>query len=1025
MRLIIFEGALLCVALVMCWWLGARATGAWLARASEHAGVTGPSPDSVRALAVKANLLFSAGVIVLAGGRAVSLRRGRDPIAVPLLLPAAVLACLLGLLLHHGTFELVSAGREGAHAAVVRVPSAASFAEGFLLGSIAAAAILAAPLDLAAVAARYRTLVGAAILVIFAALGLAGSGPSGSGTRINLGPVQPLEAVKPLFVAFVAAYLGARAAKLRWQRQRILGLRWPRPVLLVPAVLVLLGIFAGLYLVGDLGPVLVLAIVFLGMFYLVTRATGWVALALGVVTLLAAVVARWPGLVNVGRVATRLRMWRDPWWNGMTHGHQLGEGLWAIAAGGWWGQGMAQGSVPLIPAGKTDLMLATLIEQVGAAGLLGYLVLLAAVVVSGLHVASKSRTPERVLLACGASWLLVAQWAVIHAGTFGLLPLTGIVVPFLSAGRSSMIAFLAVAALLARLAEDGRVRVPYTKIDELHAGARAVAVVSAALLMVGLGSGVRVAVLERDEVSAMGIVTRLRDGTVVHRQNPRLLAMTAMLRRGSILDRNGEPIAVSQLAAAARRYPLGAAMGTLLGSHPSLVLLPPWALERALDPHFRGFGERTDGPTYRVVADGGTDARLPWPDLRQFAPLLDLARSERKARLEAMDADVKSRSVQLTIDARLQREVAGILKKRVARGRGRAAAAAVLDVDSGHVLARVQVPDYDPNDRRWQERMLEGEPRFLARFTGAYGEWPDKTGLRGMYQSGSIAKLFTALAAARRGWNVNGEGCAARAGIEFSCEKKDAEGPLFTRPGWPMPIHDHTGDLPHGRLDVTRALALSCNVFFAQLGLELGAEPFLALRQGGADVGYGSSQPFDAGAPGTRLLASTAFGQGAMVMNVLQAARLVAAIGRGGRYRRCPPTMDLGAVCSEATLVDDAFLVAPILAGMREAMTSGTGRALVVPPGVRAYGKTGTADVRGFVGEEPFGIAPARPAAPHSWFVTLIEPSSSPECELLTPGRIAIAVVVPRGGTGASTAGPAAMEIAAALRALGYFAGEQ
>ncbi len=466
-------------------------------------------------------------------------------------------------------------------------------------------------------------------------------------------------------------------------------------------------------------------------------------------------------------------------------------------------------------------------------------------------------------------------------------------------------------------------------------------------------------------------------------------------------------------------------MGTLLGSHPSLVLLPPWALERALETRLRGFGERTDGPTYRDVVAGGGDARLPWPDLQQFAPLLGLGRDERKARLEAMDADVESRSVQLTIDARLQREVAGILKKRVAPGRGRAAAAAVLDVDSGQVLARIQVPDYDPNDRLWQERMLEQDARFLARFTGAYGEWPDKTGLRGIYQSGSIAKLFTALAAARRGWNVSGEGCAARAGIEFSCDEKDAEGPLFTRPGWPMPIHDHAGDSPHGRVDVTRALAASCNVFFAQLGLELGAEPLLALRQGGADVGYGSSQPFDVGAPGTRQLASTAFGQGAMVMNVLQAARLVAAIGTGGRYRRCPPTMELGAECLETALVDDAFVLTPILAGMRETMTSGTGRSLVVPPGVRAYGKTGTADVRGFVGEEPFGIAPARPASPHSWFVALVEPSSSPECEPLTPGRIAIAVVVPRGGTGASTAGPAAMEIAAALRALGYFEGER
>lgn len=938
---------------------------------------------------------------------------------MPLLLPAAVLACLVGLLLHHGTFETVLALGEGGRVAAFRAPSAASFAEGFLLGAIAAAAILAAPVDLAAAATRYRTAIGAAVLAIFAALGVAGSGPGGSGARINLGPVQPLEAVKPLFVAFLAAYLGARAAKLRWQRQRILGLRWPRPALLVPAVLALLGIFAGLHLLGDLGPVLVLAVVFLGMFYLATRATGWVALALGVSALLALVAARWPGLIDVGRVATRLRMWRDPWWNALTHGHQLGEGLWAAAAGGWWGQGLARGSVPLVPAGKTDLVLATLVEQVGVLGLLGYLVLVGAVVASGLHVAARSRTPERVLLAGGASLLLVAQWAVIHAGTFGLLPLTGIVVPFLSAGRSSMIAFLALAALLARLAEDGRVRVPSAELDELHAGARAIAAVSAAALALGLASALRVAVVARHDVSAMGIVTRQRDGTVVHRQNPRLLAMAAALRRGALEDRDGAPIAVSARAGAARGHALGAAMGTLLGAHPSRVLLPPWALERALDARLRGYAERTDGPTYREVGAGASDARLPWPDLRQLAPLLELPRDERAARLDAMDADVASRSVRLSIDARLQRQVAGILGRSAAGGRG-AAAAAVLDAETGEVLARVQVPDYDPDDFRWQARMLERDPRFLARFTGAYGAWPDKTGLRGLYQSGSIAKLFTALAAARRGWSVRGEGCAARAELDLSCDARDATGPLFTRPGWPMPIHDHAGDAPHGRLDVTRALAVSCNVFFAQLGLELGAEPLVALRRDGADVGYGTA--FDAGAPGSRQLASTAFGQGAMVMNVLQAARLAAAIGAGGRYRRCPPTLELGAPCVETRLVEDARLLGPILAGMREVMASGTGRSLVVPRGVRAYGKTGTADVRGFVGEEPFGIAPARPAPPHSWFVALLEPSAAPECAPLAPGRIAVAVVVPRGGAGAARAGPAAMEIAAALEALGYFA---
>jgi cell division protein FtsI/penicillin-binding protein 2 len=160
-----------------------------------------------------------------------------------------------------------------------------------------------------------------------------------------------------------------------------------------------------------------------------------------------------------------------------------------------------------------------------------------------------------------------------------------------------------------------------------------------------------------------------------------------------------------------------------------------------------------------------------------------------------------------------------------------------------------------------------------------------------------------------------------------------------------------------------------------------------------------------------------------MAMNTMQAARLVTAIANGGRYRRCPPTMELDATCSEVALVDDATAVAPIILGMRRVMTAGTGAGLRPPSGVRVYGKTGTADVRGFVGEEPFGIRPAQLASPHSWFVAFAEPASVPEGAAVTPGRLAVVVVVPRGGTGASAAGPIAMQILSAAIELGYLTG--
>jgi cell division protein FtsI/penicillin-binding protein 2 len=308
----------------------------------------------------------------------------------------------------------------------------------------------------------------------------------------------------------------------------------------------------------------------------------------------------------------------------------------------------------------------------------------------------------------------------------------------------------------------------------------------------------------------------------------------------------------------------------------------------------------------------------------------------------------------------------------------------------------------------WQDRVLANDTAFVRRFHGAYGEWPDKTGLQGFFQSGSVGKLFTAVAAVRAG----------RADARFDCKDSDAQGPLFTLPGWPKPIHDFTGDRPHGSPDLVDAIAVSCNVYFGQLGLAIGPEPLAALRADGLEVGYRS--PIDPGKAGSRQLASTAFGQGAMVMNVMQAARLAAMLASGGRYTRCPSTMLADAPCTSTELVPDPASLAPVLAGMRRVMTDGTGARLAEPAGIRVYGKTGTADVRGFAGEEAFGIAPAAPAAPHSWFVAFAEPTSVPEGSPTAPGRLAIAVVVPRGGTGAAAAGPLAMQVLGAARDLGY-----
>ena len=237
-------------------------------------------------------------------------------------------------------------------------------------------------------------------------------------------------------------------------------------------------------------------------------------------------------------------------------------------------------------------------------------------------------------------------------------------------------------------------------------------------------------------------------------------------------------------------------------------------------------------------------------------------------------------------------------------------------------------------------------------------------------------------------------------------------------------MHDHSLDDPHGRIDFVRGLAVSCNVYFGQLGLQLGADAFKQLVKDGVDMGWAGW--YNPGKPDSRDLALTAFGQHASMMSVSQAARLLGAIGGGGVYRKCPPTMELGASCEEKTILGNAQALTPVLAGMEQVMLSGTGRGITaaksVPPALRVYGKTGTADAIGIEEERPWGVEKGVYGKPHGWFTAVVEPlTNGASCQPRGARRLAVAVVMPRSGMGAVFAGPAAAEIITAAYKLGYF----
>ncbi len=1067
MILVLVELALFLVVAVGGWVGAQRAIDGTLAAA----GARGSAGDLglVHAAGNSAGAWFAAGVLLLAVARGfTALRRGQH-IRTPFLLPAATAAAGLGLAVQLGYGSPFREAWPGP-----------PFAQGVFAACLFASLILVVPGDIGSWISRGRVFVGGGSIALLAILTVFGDAPGNSGQRINLFGAQPIELVKVGAVLFAADALGRRAAKLRYQRVRAGLLRLPRATLLLPALGALLATWGGLFLVKDLGPTLILGGVFLGLFYVVTRSPGWVLLALGTLGALLAVFGLDPSLAPSSTVQTRLSMWTEPWLNGLPNGDQLALGFWAMAAGGWSGSGLGTAFPGGIPAGHTDLVYAHTVEELGALGACTWLALLGVAVTDGLRVASRNRTPERAMMAAGLGMLLVAQTATILGGTFGFIPLTGVVVPFVSFGKTSMVVFFGVIALIARLGEDGEARVATDELREIAGGVRHVQIGVAVGVAVAALATVRFAVIGRDQTSLRPVVTTLKDGTPALLSDRRLSSIAARIRRGSVVDRSGLPLAQSPTPGT-REHPLGDALGTVLGPVGDGLLRARWSIERTQEPTLRGYPDRTDGPAVwlgrvaawtgdpagreslllavpsaatvdpgeearaRAVWDRKVAARLPFPahpegtappirrvtlaapDLSSLLPLARLPLAERGPAIQALSDAVDARSVTLTVDARLQAAVAAHVQRAAAKSAVGAAALVVLHPATGQILARAQWPDYDPGADDWRPKRVAEDPKFM----GIYGAWSDKTGAHGVYQAGSSFKILTALAALRTGMSSPSiephSACPSAADPRFPCDQVHDGRPSFTLPEWSKPIHDHGDGGARGTLDLVRAITESSNIYFGQLALALGPQAYRALRADGVEFGNpGLDAEPDGdftglGASGSRRLAQTGFGQGAGSWNVTQAARLLGAVARAdGAYVRCPPDMRLDAACASTPLLPPGTSVEAILAGMAGVMKTGTGARLPAIPGVRVYGKTGTADAPGTRDEAPWKIKPAQTTLPHSWFVAIAEPSAAPSCDASTADRYVVAGVVPHGGFGASAAAPMVMAAIKDLKALEY-----
>ena len=838
----------------------------------------------------------------------------------------------------------------------------------------------------------YLPLAGALVLSAFVIL--FGDGPGGSNAKVNFGPVQPIEFIRLLLALFLAGYFARRWEVLRDVRgQTVRTIRlpdWlnlPRLDYVLPVVAGVAAALLFFFLQKDLGPALFLSCVFL-ITYAIARNRIGLALV-GFATLVAGFYVGYT--LNISStLAERVAMWQSPWDNSVRGGEQVAQAIWSLSSGGPFGTGLGLGDTGYVPAGFTDLMLAAIGEELGFAGLLGVTALFATIAVRGFGAALRAADDYGFFLAMVLTLFLVLPVLVMGAGMLGLIPLTGIVTPFLSFGGSAMLANFAALGVLTsiRMQASGKSADDVTEpfrvgVTRLIAGLS----VAAAVLIAALFN---VQVLRADTYVVRPHLGLQADGHRRYQYNPRIADVLATIPRGTVYDRSGLPLATSDLAVASRAreayrdagiedagcadsiagrcYPLRGAAFHLLGDvrdRSNWTATNTAYLERDAQDDLRGFDDHATSVT--VTDTGGRPVAALRRDYRELLPLLRHRRTPQHPDVQAFLN--RSRDVAITIDAPFQASVARILSKYAARSATGHAAAAVIDPDTGDILAIGSYPfphidtDGDGGGEDAAERLID-----RARF--------------GLYPPGSTFKLVTASAALRRDPSFSA--------ATFTCALQP-RGRVGARVGrWGVIRDDVLDRHAHGTIDMHDGLVHSCNAYFAQLAVQLGPQPiFETANLLGISVARDDSV--------NRLratLAHAGYGQGDVVATPLRMARVAAAIASNGILR------DTG-VQARPIEPGRRFLTpeAATLLGqdLRDAVLSGTGRSLRDHPW-RIAGKTGTAEVNG--------------AQSHAWFVGYAPYGAAEK-------RVAFAVIIENAGYGGLAAAPATGEIVSAAAANG------
>jgi cell division protein FtsW (lipid II flippase) len=717
---------------------------------------------------------------------------------------------------------------------------------------------------------------GIGALVLLLATILLGSGPEGSGVKVNLFGFQPSEAIRFLVVLFLAGFF---AANERFISEYVsAGRRWNYFYIALIAVLATMLLFL---MLGDLGPALVICFTFIVLFsfargdFWIMAATvalfvlaNWIFdnvwIATGVTVFLLALYLRFgyrrlsessvmaltvlagfllldqlplidrvfPGPVQ--RLVDRKAIWQNNWDNEVFGGDQVANGIWGMASGGATGQGIGEGFAKTIPEAHTDMILPAIGEELGWAGIVSLFLLFLLYLHRSLLIGRQSGRPFLFYICAGIGISTFIQFLLIAGGSTGALPLSGITLPFVSYGGSSLIVNLIAAGFLlsASFVRGSEVQLEYIRKqqDRNLVPAMIAATLGVILLAVNLG---RYLFSPAHWVVQPALVAD-RSGARMFSYNPRIAILMNKLEAGALYDRGGRLLATSRkervvqqrdtlLAGGVapdawtklshkrldRYYPYGEQMFFWTGDANTGVFtgaLNGWFGEYELAAELRGFS--APETAYDVRAHRYRESRfLPAAERgmtvvgRDYSALSPLLLAGINSH-EVEQFKKRNRDVQLSMDAGLQTA----LQRRMALDdslRNNRVSVVVLSDQSGDVLASACWPLPPVED--WE--LLTMTSREASRHPG----WLtiQDLGFTHATQPGSTAKLATALAAL----NKYGPTIAGKKLLIRPQDLIRTRGPEPDEPGW---------------IDMERAIVKSNNSYFIRLANESRLEEEMA-----------------------------------------------------------------------------------------------------------------------------------------------------------------------------------------------------